>query len=535
MGSVNATARGTLATTPLWELFVFCLDRQLSGTLVIESSEGRSALTLSEGAVVKAKLSAGGILLGQVCIDMGFIEQADLQAVLDRQLARPIGETLRDLGLIDQEQLRAALQEQLLQQVEWCGRLPEQAIYGYYQGQNFLERWGGIGPGVDPLRAIWRCAANSMTAQRATTVVTAFGDRVLRLHPRARVGRFGFDAGTSAALDVLRAKPQSYRDLVGTRLAPADLLNRVLAVLALTRHLDLGGQGVPLAVETGNPEAGGARATVAAPRVVAKRHKRAGEPSAARSEPEEGDAEAVARRKEVTEMAARVGSLDFYALLGVGSGADPSAIQSAFFQLAKRWHPDRLPQHMKDLKDACTRVFARMTEAHQVLSNSSKRAEYDRLMAEGTSSEEEQEKVQRVLRAATAFQKAEVLARRMDWEGALPFAEKAYRDDPEQAEYGALFAWIAAHSKHRTQSDAELVEMLNDAVKAQRDNIRIRTYRAEVLGLVGKAGAALRDFRFIHDKDPRNVDAARAIRLAKMRSQESEGESEGLFGKLFKR
>src|SRR5690606_35878362 len=118
---------------------------------------------------------------------------------------------------------------------------------------------------------------------------------------------------------------------------------------------------------------------------------------------------------------------------------------------------------------------------------------YDKLRADGGGSEEEQRKVQEVLRAASAFQKAEVLAKREDWEQAVKLAEQAYRGDPEQAEYGALYAWIAARQPDRAQNGMydDLIEILHRAVKQQRNNIRVRLYRASVLKLAGQYTEAM--------------------------------------------
>jgi curved DNA-binding protein CbpA len=222
-------------------------------------------------------------------------------------------------------------------------------------------------------------------------------------------------------------------------------------------------------------------------------------------------------KAEVRERAAR-GSADYYELLGVAPDAIPSVIQAAFFQLAKKWHPDRLGPDMADVRDLANKVFARMSEAHQVLSDPSRRKEYDDLRKEGGGSAEEQEQVQRVLRAATAFQKAEVLMKRNNTLAALEEARRALELDPSQADYIALLAWVES-----SQLNANLEEILARIEKAQRmepNNTRIRWYRGSILKRLGKNGKAIWDFRFIVENDPRHVDAQREIRLYEMRKAE---------------
>ena len=65
---------------------------------------------------------------------------------------------------------------------------------------------------------------------------------------------------------------------------------------------------------------------------------------------------------------------DYYSILGVKETASGEEIQKAFRALAKRWHPDA----NKGDKDA-ERRFKEISEAHEVLSDKEKRAQYDQL------------------------------------------------------------------------------------------------------------------------------------------------------------
>ena len=221
---------------------------------------------------------------------------------------------------------------------------------------------------------------------------------------------------------------------------------------------------------------------------------------------------------EIRDTAQAIPGKDHYEILGVERDAAASVIQAAFFRLAKRWHPDRLGADYADVKDLAVRVFARMTEAHQTLSSDEQRREYDRLLKDANPSAE-QEEVQRVLRAATAFQKAEVLAKRGNLADAEKQAALAVENDGEQAEYVALHADILSQNPERAKTNdfGSLVKMVNDARKRQPDNMKVRLYRARVLSRSGDADAAYREFRNIVEQDAHNVEAAREVRLYEMR------------------
>lgn len=68
---------------------------------------------------------------------------------------------------------------------------------------------------------------------------------------------------------------------------------------------------------------------------------------------------------------------DYYEVLGVNKNASEDEIKKAFRKLAVKYHPDRC-------KDSnATEKFAEVSEAHEVLSNKEKRAQYDQFGFDG--------------------------------------------------------------------------------------------------------------------------------------------------------
>jgi tetratricopeptide (TPR) repeat protein len=95
----------------------------------------------------------------------------------------------------------------------------------------------------------------------------------------------------------------------------------------------------------------------------------------ARPAPAAGTAAARAR---ILEAHGRVGTRDHFEVLGVARSASPAEVKAAFLRLAKEFHPDVHHQPaLSDLRDRLTAVFARITEAHGILSDPATRAGYE--------------------------------------------------------------------------------------------------------------------------------------------------------------
>lgn len=569
MAGPQATATGTLGSTPLANLLIYALDRRLTGTLVLEDPHARkSAIVFRSGTPRKVKTGEPVARLPDVLVDLHLIDRDVARDVETAARAEKVlfGRALVARGLIDEESLGDGLEEQMLRRVDWLCTLDPKTVYGYYDGVDLLQSYGAPdGVAAEPLAVTWRALRVLASPAVVDSTLAKLGARELRLHPQSRAAKFRFDPREQAAVDVIRAKPQSLASLIATGLLPEPHLKKVVYGLVVTRHLDLGGGAAPVGASeqslmpparsqvpvrrssnpaeksvakngadsggsgsnepprratpsqgAGSPAPGGSIVTPTPdPRRTAPKVDAASSPKNPSSGPAGRDEAFVAEIRETSEG---MGGKDYYQVLGVERDAAGPVIQAAFFRLAKRWHPDRLGPDYADVKDVAARVFARMTEAHQVLSNEEQRCEYDRALQSSDPSAE-QEEIQRVLRAATAFQKAEVLIKRGNLAEAQKQAEIAVQSDPEQAEYVALYADILSQNPERQRSNnyAEVVKMVNEARKRQPDNMKVRLYRARVLNRSGDNEGAYREFRNIVEQDAHNVEAAREVRLYEMR------------------
>lgn len=546
MSSPAPTARDNLRSTPLINIVVYALEQRLTGSLVLEEpNHQKHAVYFDEGAPGKVRLATDAQRLGEVLVDLGHLAEEEREPSFEkaRSSGQLFGTWLVEAGMLSTTALQEALREQLVRQLLLLAELPGETVFGYYDGVNFLENWGSSSVRTKPLALVWRLVQRHASVTNVRYVLASLGDRPLRLHHEAPVQRFYFGPRERAVIDVLRAKPQPVSELRARELVEPELLDRLLYALAITRQLQnpdsqLGPLGVdeapsssriplgpkftppggitasgvsgvgpiPTSPITGSPASRPASSaeTTSSPRTS----------SSARFRRPTESPEVKAFKAEIRERAGRIHET-FYDVLGVAQDAPANVISTAFHTLAKRWHPDRLGPDYADVYELATRVFARMSEAHSVLTDTTARREYNIKLRKAGSAEQEQRQVERILRAATEFQKAEVFLKRNKLAEAEAHAKAALADDPDNADHIALVTWIAS-----LQPDANLPMLIRDldrALHLQPNSVRAHWYRGQLYKRMGKDSKAIQDFRAVRERDPRHVDAEREIRLYQMR------------------
>jgi len=225
------------------------------------------------------------------------------------------------------------------------------------------------------------------------------------------------------------------------------------------------------------------------------------------------------RAHEIHARAASIDTEDYFQMLGVARDATADAIKAAYLELVKTWHPDRLPAGLASAREACSRVFARLTEAQHTLLDTELRGRYMRLLSEGGATPKDQEAIVHVVEAATSFQKAEFFLKRADYAQAESYASKALELDPNQADYHALSAWLDAVKPNVTESGLKaIIARLNKAIELNEKCEKAHYYRGMIYKRMGNKLAAVRDFQSAATLNPRNVDALREVRLHEMRT-----------------
>jgi curved DNA-binding protein CbpA len=534
-------ASGTLAKTPFLHLLIYAFEKKLGGTIEVTAPDNRvvSVLFLG-GEPAKARVSEPVSYLGQVLVELGYMTPD----VLDRSLAElddmrsitPIlhGEFLVRKGLIDAVRLQSGLREQISRRMLYVAALPPEATYAYYDGFDALHGWGGEATrGVDPLPMFWSLIRESAPRAHLEAALARITDSSLRIAKTANLVRLGLGADERAAIELLRVKPLSVADFPRTTGLAEHDARLLIYLLLVTKQVDVIAAGHSRSMPAPPRSSGPPPRTSAPPRTsVSPRTPVPPSPRTAiarslfppgqvsRSKPPPGLAPELSERwATIIDRARNIDRSDYFSMLELARDATKEEANTSFFGLVKKWHPDRLPPELVPVKEACSRVFARMSEAHATLTDDDKRAHYMRLLAGGSGSPEMQDAVAKVVEAAADFQKAEVCFKRNDLAQAEALCRKALKADPTQADYHAMLAWLISLKPENAApaKAAESIQMLDKALSMNDRCEKAFFWRGMLNKRVGKAEAAYRDFRKAVDLNPHNIDAAREVRLHNMR------------------
>ena len=160
MSTPRPTATGSLESTPLLNLLIYALDNRLNGTLVLEDPDAghKHAIQFIEGTPSKAKTAEPVQYFGHALVELGAIEEeVRARTFEDAAMSGELhGRVLIRDGYLDDASLRAGLREQLAKQIVYLAGRPARTLYGYYEGVDLLERWGGPAVRGRPLNIIWR-------------------------------------------------------------------------------------------------------------------------------------------------------------------------------------------------------------------------------------------------------------------------------------------------------------------------------------------------------------------------------------------
>jgi hypothetical protein len=531
------SAVGTLARTPLVHALVYVRNKRLTGRFELRASGSRSAsLTFFRGRISSVTVAPAVAYFGSVAYEMGFITAEMLdRSLLELAVTNPKrlhGDILLALGAINERQRDEVLHEQVCRKVHHLFTLPDETTYEFHDVRPGVQDPPML---VDPIAPAWRGLRDYPPASSIDEVIARLGPSPLRMVNEDAVDRARLAPPEAQLAKRLAERPLNVAQLRLASPLPAGDVDLLVYLLVIAKCVE------PMSGVKAAPSIGEMPAT-AAPSIppmpaAPPRASQSGSMPAVRAAsstlpppmsssssipppltrtltppvlgPTELGPSGIAAR------AKKVGTEDYFAILGVDRNATSEAVRAAYIRLAKVWHPDKLPIGLMPFRDEVAQIYAHMTRAQQTLCDPEAKRQWMEGHGIGLRKRPREEIIHDI----------ELALGRGEWAAAEREARRLAESDPNDGDALALLAWTSARGGDAPDDTLRMSLMsLDRAVHIDRTCERALYLRGCLAKRLGKVDAAFRDFARVVHLNPNNVDALREVRLIEMRQRKGSGE-----------
>lgn len=151
-------------------------------------------------------------------------------------------------------------------------------------------------------------------------------------------------------------------------------------------------------------------------------------------------------------MSDRLSDLDYYQVLEVDPEASSAEIKKAYFQLARKYHPDLFDRGLDSgIKEKIDEVFDAVTKAYHTLSDEGAKAAYDKRKTKLTTKSGGVRDADK--QAEIKFRQGKTLFDQTRFDEALVYLQEAIRMDSNKSRYYLLLAMTQAklpHYRHKS-------------------------------------------------------------------------------------
>jgi curved DNA-binding protein CbpA/CheY-like chemotaxis protein len=498
---------GQLAQKPAAALFVELLRGRQTGVLTCSQEGLRRVITFQQGMIRFAQSNLKAETVGAPQVASGLIKQTsfDRAVALARQQGIALHEALAAARVLTPDQLKIALKQQA---VDVCAGALALREGDYRFEPKQMEAVSNL-PDLrqSPVPLILEAAKRSGDSSASRKWLEEHSQERLNRGPELEREMFALKASWPGEGVTAVA--------TGGRTVGEVLARAKDAELPLLHYLAMSG----LVVLSGGPK------TAAA----AKPHPAA---SAAAAEEDRGKVftppEMNARRMLFGESD-HLREATHYELLGVSETAGADELKKAYFTAAKRYHSDSFSGlNLGSAQKVAEDLFARVNEAHSVLSDKEKKAEYDVFVdrkKKGLPTD-----VAAILRAEGLFQKGEALFKIGRYEDAEVQFREAIALNNSEAEF---HAYLGMAIFKRTGKPYDGLQHEEKALELDARLYSANLFCAQMLEASGNPDGARNLLRKAVEKDPEFMQAKEELK--RMRNKTSEDSKGGFLSRLLKK
>ncbi len=225
-------------------------------------------------------------------------------------------------------------------------------------------------------------------------------------------------------------------------------------------------------------------------------------------------------KRSLAETARKMSKMNYFEILGVKRNATEQQIKNAYFELARRYHPDRAFKHASnEVKLLASEIYNLITKAYRTLSDRKMRLKYISDLKRKAQKDLSND-VGKILAAEGAYMKGEQALRRKDYSSAYKHFARAISLYDEAGEYHAYYGWCTfkAHPGSKKHLE-EAIKHIEKSISLNPKFDRAYLFLGWIYKNIGKMDDAELQFEKAIQANPDCVEAMTELKLLELDKQ----------------